>query len=108
MSAIMSRDDGIRWPRGTELRVLQLLVARGELYGLALVKASDGGLKRGTVYVTLSRMEEKGFVSSRDEVSTPDYVGITRRLYKVTGLGESMLRAVEIGEAMIARNLVPA
>jgi DNA-binding PadR family transcriptional regulator len=35
------------------------------MYGLKLIKASDERLKRGTVYVTLGRMEEKGFVRSR-------------------------------------------
>ena len=50
----------------TESLVLELLRGR-ERYGLELVDASDGKLKRGSVYVTLARMEEKGFVDSRQE-----------------------------------------
>ena len=96
----------IQWPSKTELLVLQMLITGGESYGLALVKSSDGKLKRGTVYVTLGRMEEKGFVESREEESTPDYVGIPRRLYKVTGLGERAARAVEHGVAMMTGRLV--
>jgi len=46
--------------------VLDLLES-GERYGLELVDASAGRLKRGSVYVTLGRMETKGFVASRQE-----------------------------------------
>ena len=50
----------------TESLVMELLRGR-ERYGLELVDASDGTLKRGSVYVILARMEEKGFVDSRQE-----------------------------------------
>lgn len=82
-------------PSPTEYQIMQLLIARGERYGLQLVKDSDGKLKRGTVYVTLGRMEDKGLVESREEESTPDYIGIPRRLYKVTGLGVRASRKFE-------------
>jgi hypothetical protein len=42
-----------------ESLILDLLAHRGELYGLQLVAASRGRLKRGTVYVTLGRMEPR-------------------------------------------------
>ena len=47
-----------------ELLVLELLVGNKQLYGLQLVAASKGRLKRGTVYVTLGRMEDKGYIAS--------------------------------------------
>ena len=47
-----------------EALILDLLRG-GEMYGLELVTSSDGALKRGTVYVTLGRMEEKGLIVSR-------------------------------------------
>ena len=50
----------------TESLVMELLRGR-ERYGLELVDASGGTLKRGSVYVILARMEEKGFVDSRQE-----------------------------------------
>jgi len=78
-------------PSPLECEIMRLLAPR-ELYGLALIKASDGKLKRGSVYVTLGRMEEKGLIESRVEDSTPDYIGIPRRLYKVTGLGSRAIR----------------
>lgn len=93
--------DDIQWPSKLERVVLQLLIGGGESYGLELVKKSDGELKRGTVYVTLQRMEEKGFVESRQEPHKPEHLSMPRHLYKVTGLGERTLRAIERAEAAV-------
>jgi len=76
-----------------ETLILDLLVTRRELYGLQLVAASRGRLKRGTVYVTLGRMEEKGYVSSRLEDGPPEAGGLARRLYQATALGRRLLEA---------------
>src|SRR5215470_17872225 len=73
--------------------VLELLVAHGELYGLQLVAQSKRKLKRGTVYVTLGRMEEKGYISSRLERAPADVGGMPRRLYQPTALGRRVLTA---------------
>jgi DNA-binding PadR family transcriptional regulator len=79
-----------------ELLILKLLISRrSEWYGLELVEHSDGELKRGTIYVTLGRMEEKGLVESRREASDQAPTSIPRRLYKPTGLGERVLVATE-------------
>ena len=70
----------------TESLVMELL--RGcERYGLELVSASSGALKRGSVYVILARMEEKGFVDSRQEVRARGASGLPRRLYRATPYG---------------------
>ena len=50
-----------------ESLILELLVREREMYGLQLVTTSKRRLKRGTVYVTLGRMEEKGYITSRLE-----------------------------------------
>jgi PadR family transcriptional regulator, regulatory protein PadR len=76
-----------------ERLILELLVSGGPMYGLQLVEQSDGALKRGTVYVTLGRMEAKGFVTSDQEELPPGAIGLPRRVYRPTGLGERMLRA---------------
>jgi DNA-binding PadR family transcriptional regulator len=76
-----------------ERLILELLVSRGPLFGLALVDQSDGALKRGTVYVTLGRLENKGLISSEQEPAHPGAIGLPRRMYRVTGLGERVLRA---------------
>jgi PadR family transcriptional regulator PadR len=75
----------------TERQILELL-GREERYGLELVTASKGRLKRGTIYVTLGRMEAKGFVRSHTE-APPDHGGLPRRLYAVTPLGRRTLAA---------------
>ena len=63
----------------TESLVMELLRGR-ERYGLELVDASDGALKRGSVYVILARMEEKGFVESRQDECPSGASGPPRRL----------------------------
>jgi DNA-binding PadR family transcriptional regulator len=76
-----------------ERLILELLVEREEMYGLQLVDSSRRRLKRGTVYVTLGRMEDKGYVTSRAEDPPPDAGGLPRRLYRPTPLGRRVLEA---------------
>ena len=76
-----------------ESLILELLVRDDELYGLQLVAASRRRLKRGTVYVTLGRMEEKGYIVSRLEDAPADVGGLPRRLYQPTALGRRVLAA---------------
>jgi PadR family transcriptional regulator, regulatory protein PadR len=76
-----------------ERLILELLVEGGPQFGLQLVEASNGELRRGTVYVTLGRMERKGFVASEQEPLRPGAIGLPRRTYRPTALGERALRA---------------
>jgi DNA-binding PadR family transcriptional regulator len=73
----------------TERLILSLLSNGGPSYGLQLVAASGGRLKRGGIYVTLGKMEEKGLVSSSAQ---PD----GRRIYELKGLGLRALAALEV------------
>jgi DNA-binding PadR family transcriptional regulator len=96
---------------GKEALVLDLLLNKPStgMYGLELVHVSGDRLKRGTVYVTLSRMEGKGYVESWQEEQRPDAAGLPRRLYRVSGYGQKVyevwqmarevgrLRSVEVG-----------
>jgi DNA-binding PadR family transcriptional regulator len=77
-----------------EALILSLLGRAREMYGLGLVGASEGGLKRGTVYVTLGRMEQKGYVISRIEDEPPSNGGLPRRLYSATAHGRQILAAL--------------
>jgi DNA-binding PadR family transcriptional regulator len=86
-----------------EALILELLLDESRMYGLQLVAASKGRLKRGTVYVTLGRMEEKGFISSRLENAPPDQGGLPRRIYEPTAFGRRVLSAY----AQVARRLTP-
>jgi PadR family transcriptional regulator, regulatory protein PadR len=76
-----------------ESLILDLLAHGDELYGLQLVAASKGRLKRGTVYVTLGRMEDKGYVTSHAEDAPDGAGGLPRRLYEATPHGLRVLKA---------------
>ena len=77
-----------------EALILGLLGRSKAMYGLELVASSAGRLKRGTVYVTLGRMEKKGYVLSRVEDETPASGGLPRRLYASTAHGREVLAAL--------------
>jgi DNA-binding PadR family transcriptional regulator len=71
--------------------ILELLSNHQELYGLEMVKASKGKLARNTVYVALRRMEEKGFVTSREIEGLGQ--GPARIVYRMTRTGARVLAA---------------
>jgi len=78
-----------------ESLVLALIESR-ERYGLELVDLAGGRLKRGSVYVTLGRMEAKGFVTSRQEERAPGAIGLPRRLYRATPYGLKVRDAYQL------------
>jgi DNA-binding PadR family transcriptional regulator len=84
-------------PSARERIILELL-ADDEMFGLQMVEASGGRLKRGTVYVTLGRMQTKGYLESRTEERPHAAIGLPRRLYRPTALGLRVLRAWHVAE----------
>lgn len=82
-----------------EREILGLLISNGAMYGLEMVKASSM-LKRGTVYVTLSRMQDKGWVNSTAE-KNPNDPGMPRRRYIVSGEGQRIIHDVESAVAFL-------
>lgn len=84
-----------------EYLVLDMLRSERERFGLEMVKESNGALKRGTVYVTLSRMVEKGYLKSRQE-KTPSDPGLPRRLYSITGEGARALKVADAARSAAA------
>lgn len=107
-------EDRIPTLSSKEALVFELLLntPSSEKYGLELVSESANRLRRGTVYVTLSRMEDKGYVESRQEEPDRPTSGLPRRLYRATGYGQKVyevwqlarelgrLRTAEIGGAL--------
>lgn len=81
--------------------ILELLATHGELFGLRLVELSGGSLKRGTVYVTLGRMQEKGYLESRHEPMAAGAIGLPRRLYRPTAYAQRVLQAWQVAGRMI-------
>lgn len=84
----------------TEFLIMSLIEEsdRSEAYGLDLVQKSEGKLKKGSVYVLLGRLEDKGFVEGRFVVEGS---AIPRKLYKATAQGKKVHHAwrhlVELG-----------
>lgn len=98
----MGKKAGLPLLSGKEELILRLLTDRGgEGYGLDLVERSGKKLARGTVYVTLERMEDKGYVKSRREMlAQDDSQAIPRRIYRVTALGHQVLSTADTWAAM--------
>jgi len=90
-----------------ERLIIELLVEHQELFGLQMVELSGGGLKRGTVYVTLGRMHEKGYLESRQEPLPEGAIGLPRRLYRPTGLAMRILAAWKAAEQMYLTGAEP-
>ena len=88
-----------------ELAVLDLLVPKGEMFGLEMVKASEGNLKRGSIYVILSRMADKGYVESREVPREYPEIGIPRRKFVATDKGKSVYRATVKAQVFFAAEL---
>lgn len=71
--------------------ILSLLEDGGERYGLELIAASDGYLKRGTIYVLLGRLQGDKFVKSKLVKPKEGEQGPSRRVYHITGSGARAL-----------------
>jgi DNA-binding PadR family transcriptional regulator len=82
--------------------VLELLAAGGQMYGLQLVAQAQGRLKRGTVYVTLGRMQQKGLIDADAEKLSDDSGLVPRRMYRATSYGLRVLQAWTHAARMLA------
>jgi DNA-binding PadR family transcriptional regulator len=87
----------------TPTEEMVLNVVHRERYGLEIIdviaKTSGGKRKIGfsSLYPTLKKLEEKGFVTSRWGDETPEELtGARRRYYKITGAGSCALNAKEL------------
>lgn len=90
-----------------EAAILEILIGRREMYGLEIVRGSEGRVKQGTLYVTLNRMAEKGYVTSRQEEQPSGAIGPPRRMYQATGYGVLVFNAWNELAAHFAFNRVP-
>lgn len=80
-----------------QLVLTAILVLEADAYGVTIrgkveELSSPRSVKLGAVYVTLDRLEEKGFVSSWLTDPTPERGGRAKRCYKLEGAGEGALR----------------
>ena len=76
--------------------MLALLRVGAEAYGVPvrdeIERCTGRDLTLGTVYKTLTRLEEKGFVGSWTGEPTPQRGGRRKKYYKATGAGRLAVR----------------
>ena len=77
---------------GFELLVILALIRLGDdAYGVPIAETIEAASCRevaaGSIYVTLDRLEEKGFVTSRLGESTPQRGGRAKTYFRVTAKG---------------------
>src|SRR5579863_2178945 len=91
----MSRPDSLG--QFEQLILTAILTLRDDAYGVSIhAKAAElahpKDISLGAVYVTLDRIEDKGFVSSRLSDPTPERGGRAKRCYQLEALGERALQ----------------
>ena len=78
------------------LVLLAVLRADAEAYGATILKELEArtarSVSRGALYVTLDRLEAKGYLSSRTGDAAPARGGRPRRYYTVRPIGLMLLR----------------
>ncbi|MFV0388517.1 MAG: PadR family transcriptional regulator [Pyrinomonadaceae bacterium] len=79
-----------------EFIIVEMLIERGEMFGLEMIEHSHGKLKKGSIYVTLGRMEQKGLLASKEIARKNNEFGNNRRIYIPTERGKRIFRAQEI------------
>src|SRR5437868_3907707 len=82
-----------------ELVLLAILSQGDNAYGVtireALEEATNRSITIGSLYTTLSRLEEKGLVESWTGEPTAERGGRAKRHYKVKGSARSLLKEVQ-------------
>lgn len=81
--------EGQQDSRWRDLRVLRLLAERGPLTGLELVHAGAG--RRGTIYVRLNLLEDRGLLVSEEVPPPAGVLALPQRLYTITDRGRAAL-----------------
>ena len=91
-------DDSPRLAEVEQLVLLAVLRLQDEAYAVPIreLLESDGGvrLSRGSVYVTLDRLQAKGLVTSAFSDPTGEPGGKARRMFRISSDGLAALKAV--------------
>ena len=82
-----------------EIVLLSVLALQHEAYGVKIqseiVEKSGRSISRGALHSALSRLEEKGFLSSRFGAATKVRGGKPKKFYEVTQSGKQALKDAE-------------
>ncbi len=97
----------MRSQRNTELFAILM---NGERYGLDIRKEYQKRfgkeLPLGSLYVTLDRMEDKGWLKSRMGESGPDRRGRRRKYYRTTASGKRSFDAAAVIQMSVFGGLI--
>ena len=95
-----------------QMVLLAIAHLRGEAYGIPIVeeieRRTGRSVARAAVYITLRRLEEKGFVSSWMSEPTPERGGKGRRYVKLQAEGMKALREARMAAERMWQGLDPA
>ena len=88
-----------------EIVMLSILILKEEAYGVTIQEEIDKRMKRsisrGALHTALTRLEEKGFITSGYGEPTPERGGRRKRYYEVSNKGLATLHeAKELRENM--------
>lgn len=78
-----------------EVVMLTVGILYDEAYGVSIKKEIEGRLSRnvsvGALQTALKRLEDKGYLKSRDGESTEDRAGRPKKYFQITALGKRAL-----------------
>lgn len=94
-----------------QLVLTAILALRDEAYGVTIhakvaEMSSPKPVSLGAVYVTLDRMEEKGWIASWLSDPTPERGGRSKRFYRIEAVGERALQESAMTAQRILDNIV--
>lgn len=89
--------DAVRLGEVEQLVLLAMLRLDADAYAVPIrdvIERETGiALARGSIYITLDRLEQKGLVDSRMSDPTPEPGGKSRRVFRMRPAGVAALRA---------------
>lgn len=104
--------DAARLGEVEQLVLLAVLRLEGDAYAVPIrdVIGRDAGvrLSRGSIYITLDRLEKKGLVESWFSEPTGEPGGKARRLFRVRAAGVAALRAARRAVDRLAAGTIVA
>jgi DNA-binding PadR family transcriptional regulator len=89
-----------------ELVLLAILKLRSDAYGVSISDAleeADRAVSIGALYTTLSRLEDKGLISSRVGEPTSERGGRAKKFFKLEAAGERALNDAEAARQKLSR-----
>lgn len=87
-----------------EIVLLAIQNNRSNAYGASIHRAlSDAGrdISIGSLYITLARLENKGFLKSKLGEPTPERGGKVKKYFSLTGKGKTALESLEEGRIFL-------